>query len=952
MAIYHCSMKPISRSSGRSAVAAAAYRAGEELTNERDGITHDFTRRRDVSFAEIVLPEGSDAAWAKDRSALWNAAEAAEKRKDARVAREFEVALPHELDAEHHQGLAKAFGQHLANTYGVAVDVAIHEPHGKTDVRNHHAHLLLTTRQVEKDGLGEKSLIERDNKWLKAKGLTNSHQQLREVREAWAGLTNQHLEMAGHDVQIDHRSQQDRGLEIAPTEHMGVHATQMERRGMAVNRTRLDQEMAQRNADLIREDPSQVLSVVTGEKSVFNHRDVARALHRYIDGVEDFQGALAKAMASPSLVELAPERASPSGVIEPARFTTKEIRDTEWAMANGVDRMAESKRSTVVPRHREAAFQKMPMLSDEQRLAVEHVTGPGRVAAVVGFAGAGKSTMLFAAREAWENAGFRVHGATLAGKAAEGLEESSGIQSRTLASWEMSWARAERNGQPTLNSKDVFVIDEAGMVSSRQMAKFVAQADRTGAKLVLVGDPEQLQPIQAGAAFRSIAERIGFASLEVVRRQTADWQREASVAFGQHRTGDGLDAYDQKGMIRLVKDSSEARSAVVIEAVADMTDRPEGSRIVLAHRRVDVKALNERIREQLQAAGGLTEEREYQTAFGVRQFAVGDRVMFGENNRDLGVKNGMLGTVEQTREGRLSVRLDSASAKRGRSVEVSLSDYAAIDHGYASTVHKSQGVTVDRAFVMASKTMDRHLTYVAMTRHRESVLMVASEDEFGGIDQLKNQLSRGRQKETTLDYLTRQGPQQDSNVPVVEVAVPLDDLSGEDRDLLQRLSKIGGEQPLVKRREAARQAERILEKTFDAYRARLMEPVERKQRALQDGLDNASRALQSHIKQEPKGMMARFKQKAWQQEKERLTTEWRWSSGARSDYDQEINQPGGIGSHIAKQARQKAEKTCEAVIPLIRQVKQEREEEIKLRFSKELEQKADRSRQRSRGFGR
>lgn len=952
MAIYHCSMKPISRGSGRSAVAATAYRAGEELTNERDGITHDFTRRRDVSFAEIVLPEGSQAKWAKDRSALWNAAEAAEKRKDARVARQFEVALPHELDAEQRQTLAKAFGQHLANTYGVAVDVAIHEPHGKTDVRNHHAHLLLTTRQVEKDGLGEKSLIERDNKWLKAKGLTNSHQQLREVREAWAGLANQHLEMAGHDVQIDHRSHQDRGLEIAPTEHMGVHATQKERRGMDVNRTRLDQAMAQRNADLIREDPSQVLTVVTGEKSVFNHRDVARALHRYIDGVEDFQGALAKVMASPSLVELAPEKVSPSGVIEPARLTTKEVRDTEWAMANGVDRMAESKRSTVQPRHREAAFQKMPMLSDGQRAGVEHVTGPARVAAVAGFAGAGKSTMLFAAREAWEKAGYRVHGATLAGKAAEGLEESSGIQSRTLASWEMSWAREERNGQPTLGQKDVFVIDEAGMVSSRQMAKFVAQADRTGAKLVLVGDPEQLQPIQAGAAFRSIAERVGFASLEGVRRQTADWQREASVAFGQHRTGDGLEAYDQKGMIRLVKDSSEARSAIVIEAVADMTDRPEGSRIVLAHRRVDVKALNERIREQLQAAGGLTEEREYQMASGVRRFAVGERVMFGENNRDLNVKNGMLGTVEQTKAGRLSVRLDSASGKRGRSVDVSLSDYAAIDHGYASTVHKSQGVTVDRAFVLASKTMDRHLTYVSMTRHRESVLMVASEDEFGGIDQLRSRLSHGRQKETTLDYLTRQGSQQDAEVPVVEVGRSMGDLSSEDQDLLQRLSRIGDEQPVAKRREAARQAEQILEKTFVVYRDRLMAPIEGQQRALVERFDQARCALQSHRENKPKGMMARFKLKAWDKKEERLTQAWRQSISARVEHQEAIDRPGGLRDQVTKQARQQAEKICESVMPLIRQVKQEREEEIKQRFSKELEQVSDRSQQRGRGFGR
>ena len=171
MAIYHASMKPVSRSSGRSAVASAAYRAGERLTNERDGITHDFSRKQGVEHAEIVLPEGSDADWARDRSALWNAAEAAENRKDARVAREFEIALPHELSAEQRLELTRDIAQELANRYGGAVDFAIHQPHDASDVRNHHAHLLMTTRRVEAEGLGDKTYIEWKNVLLLGEGL-------------------------------------------------------------------------------------------------------------------------------------------------------------------------------------------------------------------------------------------------------------------------------------------------------------------------------------------------------------------------------------------------------------------------------------------------------------------------------------------------------------------------------------------------------------------------------------------------------------------------------------------------------------------------------------------------------------------------------------------------------------------------------------------------------------
>jgi Ti-type conjugative transfer relaxase TraA len=750
LAIYHLSMKPISRASGRSSVAAAAYRSGECLTNERDGLTHDFTRRDGVEYAEIVLPQKSGGEWALDRSALWNAAEQAESRKDARVAREVEIALPHELNIEQRLALTREFAQELADRYGTAVDFAIHAPHGATDVRNHHAHLLMTTRRVTAEGLAEKSFIERENKWLSANDLPSAQIQLREVRQAWEHAANAHLARAGLDIRIDHRSHQERGLEIEPTEHMGVHATQMERRGMAVGRGRFDAEGAKRNAELIRQKPEQVLSIVTNEKSVFDRRDVARALHRYVDGAEAFQSAFAKVMASPALVELQPEQCDGRGdVVDLARYSTREMVEIERGMAASAEALAEGRGHGVAERHVEAALLARPFLSEEQREAVRHVTGDAQIAAVVGLAGAGKSTMLSAAREAWEAQGYQVHGAALAGKAAEGLEESSGIASRTLASWEHGW----QNGRGVLAKGDVLVIDEAGMVSSRQLARFVGEAERAGAKIVLVGDPEQLQPIQAGAAFRAIAERVGFAELEGVRRQGEDWQRAASVAFARHRTEEGLSAYAERGAVRLAETREEARAGIVRDVIADMNERPGGSRIVLAHLRADVRELNEAIRAARQERGELAGERSYLTNAGERKLAAGDRILFLENNRDLAVKNGMLGTVEKAEEGRLSVRLDSARGPgQGRDVSVSMADYAAVDYGYATTIHKAQGATVDRAYVLASETMDRHLSYVAMTRHRESATLYAGKEEFRDIGALSARLSRARAKETTLDY--------------------------------------------------------------------------------------------------------------------------------------------------------------------------------------------------------
>jgi len=761
MAIYHLSMKPIARSGGRSAVASAAYRACQKLTNQRDGLTHDFTRKGGLDHAEIVTPKESKTDWAKDRSALWNMAEAAEKRKDARVAREIEIALPHELTPEQRIALTREFAQGLADRYGVAVDFAIHKPDSDTDIRNHHAHIMLTTRKVEMNGLGEKSDLELENKKLIALGLPTTHDQLRDIRLDWEQRANHHLALAGHDIRIDHRSHRDCGLEIEPTSHVGVHASQMERRGKDVERRRQEEDAARHNAKLIREKPEAALAVITNEKSVFDRTDVARTLHRYIENPDDFQAAFAKAMASPALVELCPEQRDESGrTIVGARYSTKEMVAVERRLAESADRMAESHSFAVAGRNVEKAIAARAFLAEEQRDAIRHIAGPERISAVVGLAGAGKSTMLDAAREAWEAQGYRVHGAALAGKATEGLEESSGIASRTLASWERGWER----GYDRLGPKDVFVVDEAGMVGSRQLSRVVAEADRAGAKIVLVGDPEQLQPIGPGAAFRAVAERVGVAELGEVRRQREDWQREASKDFAQHRTHEGVTAYAERGHVRFEDDIAGARSAIVRDVIADRDTRPDGSRLVLAHRRVDVAELNQSIRAARQERGELASERLYQTAEGERAFAAGDRLLFRENNRDLGVKNGMLGTVEKADAGRLEIRLDSARGP-GRVVSVSMADYAAVDHGYATTIHKAQGATVDRSFVLASGSMDRHLTYVGMSRHRDQVTLYAGRDEFKDVGALSERLSRAGLKETTLDYAQRRGLDQEAGTP-------------------------------------------------------------------------------------------------------------------------------------------------------------------------------------------
>ena len=224
MAIYHLTVKTISRNAGQSVVAAAAYRAGEKITDERSGEVKDFERKTGVEGSEIHLPKDAPEEL-RDRAKLWNAAESAEKRKDSVTGREVEMALPHELDAKARRALANDFARHIVQRYGVAVDVSIHAPGRGGDERNHHAHLLLTSRRVGPEGFGEKTR-ELDVK-------TTSRLEVQHLREEWERWTNRALELKGIEAKVDHRSLETQGVEqVLPTRHMGPAATALERKGI------------------------------------------------------------------------------------------------------------------------------------------------------------------------------------------------------------------------------------------------------------------------------------------------------------------------------------------------------------------------------------------------------------------------------------------------------------------------------------------------------------------------------------------------------------------------------------------------------------------------------------------------------------------------------------------------------------------------------------------------
>ncbi|MGH8398112.1 MAG: MobF family relaxase [Gammaproteobacteria bacterium] len=437
------------------------------------------------------------------------------------------------------------------------------------------------------------------------------------------------------------------------------------------------------------------------------------------------------------------------------RYTTRDMVAVEESMMSRAVRMTHLKNHAVDRKKVGAAISSRPELSQEQCLMIEHITMGGDLACVQGHAGTGKSFALTAARAIWEAEGYRIRGAAVAGKAAQQLQSASGIEATTLRRLEMDmcdWTD-ERGVQHTarspLRNRDILVLDEAGMAGSRQIAGLLENVERAHAKLVLVGDTKQLQPIDAGAAFRAIQEHTGYVEISNIRRQRSAEDRKAVRDLAEGRAEQALNNLSSRGRIHGYPRALDAKQAAGQAVIEDIEQGK--SSIALTATRAEARDINEHAREAARERGMLLgEDVAVLTRAGERNLAVGDRILFMRNNRGLDVKNGDLGTVRVADVVHGKVRID-IELDSGIVHTVDLSKYDHLEYGYAVTAHKAQGSTVDRSHVYAGENglSYREWAYVAGSRHREEVHIYADK---ATIAELAPEWSRSRQKDVTLDY--------------------------------------------------------------------------------------------------------------------------------------------------------------------------------------------------------
>lgn len=813
MAIYHLHVSVVQRSKGDNIIAKSAYRRAARLYDEKEAKHWNYTNKPDVIYSEITVPENAPD-WVKAlvelhaehpalaAGQLWNQLDKAEKRVDAQLAREIEFALPIELNEAQSIELARAFIHDQCAMLGMIADWSIHWDKG-----NPHVHVLLTMRSLTETGFGQ-----RVRAW-------DSKTLLQTWREKWAEYANFHLHCHQHAVRIDHRSYAEQGIDLVPGLHEGKAAKEMAKRGIGITRLEEAAEIRALNLAKLSENAEIIFRYLGSAKDTFTHHDISQVLHRYLNHkspaavtslnqrsvnhsatkTELLDAALKNtALLTPDIIEkilaLMAEHHSvftekmltqavsefikdadqfAKAVMEITRhqsvialglgedgrehFTTRAFLEMEESIQNIADELRErihlpiSKRAlkNTLAQHQQ---QTGCTLTEEQKNAVSHLLNPATISCVVGRAGTGKSFCLGAAKLAWEAQGLNVYGIALAGIAADGLNKSVGMQSSTIKSFTY---RIEK-GSLVLQPGDVVVMDEAGMTDSISMLAILKIVQEAKAKLVLVGDPAQLQPVGPGATFRALLERLGFAEIQMVYRQSEPWQRQATVDFSAGKMAEGLRAYQAAGCIHLTEKSDDAINLLCADWKKLSATHDLSHILVVAHRNEDVDAFNGLLRAERVKAGVLSEGYAVTTAKGEIRIAQGERILFLENDSNLGIFKGRFATVQWV-DFRESGRVIQLTAKLDGSDNVVTIDplqYAHFTYGYAATVHKTQGATMDHNLVYAGgKGWNRQLTYVALSRHRKNCHLYADKETHTDEATLARHLSRLGRKDSVLDFL-------------------------------------------------------------------------------------------------------------------------------------------------------------------------------------------------------
>ncbi len=737
MAIAFARARYVSRNSGGNAVRSAAYNARAEIAASATNQIFYFRHRGDLEHHEVLLPDGADPILSES-AILWNAAEAAEKRKDAQVARELVLALPMDVDVtlEDQVELARSFAVAHFVSKGVAVQLDVHAPHADPgeeqsagEGANWHAHLLVTTRRV--DGAEFETRKARD---LNPEVRLVGGRRIVAEGEIWGELWRAHQDRwfveHGLGVRVDATS-------ALPGDHLGP----VRMRGAGNRAVARAEELRTANEAAAR-DPAAVLAALTRNSATFTERELERYILKHLPEEERVAATVA-VLTHPELLVLH-NRDTGAAV---GRFTTTTVRNQERAALADAAAVLGAGHHRGVAAAAQAAALAGRTLRPEQQEAFEHAAGVGGLKVIEGRAGTGKSYTLGAVRDAYERAGHRVVGLAPTNAVAQDMGKDGFGETGTVH----SALFALKNGRTAWDGRTVLVVDEAAMLDSRITGELLAAARASGAKVVLAGDDRQLASVERGGLFTELRQRHGSAVLRQVDRQQVPWQREAAQDLAEGRFTQAVRAFDRHGAVTWTADDAANLAALVKQWQADTVGDPQATRFVFAYTNAEVDALNAGLRGVLRARGALGSDVRLDTQHGAASFAVGDRVQLTATAKRLGLFNGNAGTITalDAATGRVTARLDS-----GRAVAWQAAEFDGFRHGYAGTIYKGQGKTLDHTYLLHGKHWRAASSYVALTRQRLGAQVFVSRQVAQDAGQLARQMARGEMRAASVAWAT------------------------------------------------------------------------------------------------------------------------------------------------------------------------------------------------------
>ncbi len=722
MAIQFARCEYVSRSQGGNVCRKASYNQREEIRCERTGELFSFKDRGGNVHHEIFLPEGIDEKF-KNSSVLWNEVERCEKRKDSQLQKEFVLALPDDpqVTLEDRIELTRRFARDHFIEKGLGVQVDIHDP--DESEKNWHAHLLVTTRRFSEDGLSFEKTKARDLDPTIRKGFVVEADVWGEL---WRDLQNTYFEEKGYDLRVD-------PIGVLVQEHLGPV-----RMRHHMNEAILRSQMLQKANQELAKDPGNVLEALTRNQAVFSQRELEIFLKKHVP-VEERGQIFEKVLSHPTVLPLYDkETGNATG-----SFTTREVRAEEEKLIRFTDAIAKKSTPCLA-----AESTQEKTLSEEQQKAYELcVTSGQNLSLVQGRAGVGKSYVLNAIREAHEENGYRVLGLAPTHKVATDLRESGFKEAKTCHAFLFAF----KNGRENLHSNTLVVVDEAGMLGTELSVELFHAVKTSGAKLILVGDDRQLSSVDRGGVFKTLADRYESVELKDVRRQIIDWHKRISEDLSKGDIKSAVYLLQEKDCIDWKESKEEALTELLKVWAKDSQIHPHETRQILAQKNVDVDVLNQGVRDILRSQGKLGEvELTCMTQRGKMAFATGDRIQLTKTDKNQELINGHFGVIERLSPKTIAVYFDNGEKK-----EIDPSTYDGLRHGYASTVYKAQGSTLDHVYVLHSQTTNKATNYVALTRQTKSLSLFVSKDETPHEVSLIRQMSRDERKGTSLAFDTQ-----------------------------------------------------------------------------------------------------------------------------------------------------------------------------------------------------